>query len=290
MALRTGRCILAWRAVSRRITAALALSLGVGGAALAGSPERVVSINLCTDQLAMMLAGPGQLVSISRISHDPLVSVMHDAALGYPVNSGQAEEVFRLKPDLVLAGEYSSPYTVGLLRRLGVAVAVLPSVSDLDVIPDSIARMGEFLGREPEAAALAAQFQDSLNTLRSAPAPSRRAALHYANNYPSGENSMAHAILTTAGFINIAAEAGLSGGGTLAMERLIMLMPDLVISGQAYPGASRSEDVLRHPAMDALRDRHAASSLSDAEWVCGTPAVLRAIARLAALHDDGILP
>ena len=104
--------------------------------------------------------------------------------------------------------------------------------------------------------------------------------MHYANNYTSGDKSLANDILTAAGFANIALEAGLSGGGTLPMERLLMLMPDLVISGQNYPGASRSESVLTHPAMNALRDRHAGSALSDAEWVCGTPAVLRAIARL----------
>ncbi|MGA0716208.1 MAG: ABC transporter substrate-binding protein, partial [Gemmobacter sp.] len=47
---------------------AVALSLAfavVGGPAAAAPPGRVVSINLCTDQLAMMLAAPGQLVSVS---------------------------------------------------------------------------------------------------------------------------------------------------------------------------------------------------------------------------------
>lgn len=235
----------------------------------------------------MMLAAPGQLISISQISQDPNVSVMLEQAQGYPINFGQGEEVFRLSPDLVLAGSFTSPYTVGLLRRLGVEVAQLPIVSSLDAIPDNIREVGRLLGRAPEAEALIAQFEADLAALRTLRDRAPRAALHYANNYTSGENSLAHEILTAAGFTNIAAEAGLSGGGTLAMERLVMLMPDLVISGQPYPGTSRSEEVLRHPAMDALRDRHAGHALADAEWVCGTPAVLRAIARLAALHEGG---
>lgn len=235
----------------------------------------------------MMLAAPEQLISISHISHDPNVSVMFDQAQNYPINHGQGEEVFRLSPDLVLAGTFSSPYTVGLLRRLGVDVAQLPIVNSLDAIPGSIREVGRLLGREAEAEALVAQFDADLQALRADRNHTTRAALHYANNYTSGENSLAHEILTAAGFANIAAEAGLSGGGTLAMERLVMLMPDLVISGQPYPGASRSEEVLDHPAMKALRDRHAGHALADAEWVCGTPAVLRAIARLAALHEEG---
>ncbi|WP_245963850.1 ABC transporter substrate-binding protein [Roseinatronobacter ekhonensis] len=247
---------------------------------MAEPPERVASINLCTDQLAMMLAEPEQLVSISRISHDPNVSVMLKEALKYPINHGQAEEVFRLNPDLVLAGQFTSSYTVGLLRRLGVEVAQLPIVNSLDQIPDAIREVGRLLGRGAQAETLAAQFSADLAALRASPDSRPRAALHYANNYTSGDKSLANDILTAAGFANIALEAGLSGGGTLPMERLVMLMPDLIISGQQYPGASRSEAVLTHPAMNALRDRHAGSALSDAEWVCGTPAVLRAITRL----------
>ena len=284
MALLTGPSTLALRRASNALATVLVLW---AGAVAAGPPERVVSINLCTDQLAMMLAAPGQLISISRISHDPNVSVMLEQALEYPINYGQGEEVFRLAPDLVLAGAFTSPYTVGLLRRLGVEVAQLPIVNTLDAIPENLREVGRLLGRQVEAEAVIAQFEADLATLRADRDRATRAALHYANNYTSGENSLAHEILTAAGFTNIAAEAGLSGGGTLAMERLIMLMPDLVISGQPYPGASRSEEVLRHPAMEALHTRHAGHALADAEWVCGTPAVLRAIARLAALHEGG---
>ncbi len=276
-----------WPAITRRLCAGavVCLALSWGEATLAQPPERVVSINLCTDQLAMMLAAPGQLVSISRISHDPNMSVMLEEAKRYPTNLGQAEEVFRLEPDLVLAVSFSSPYTVGLLRRLGVEVAQLPLANSLDEIPQNIREIGRLLGREVQAEELAAQFKSDLARLRGAQPETRRAALHYANNYTSGVNSMAHEILTAAGFENVAAEAGLSGGGVLAMERLVMLMPDLIISGQPYPGTSRSEEVLHHPAMKALRENHASGALSDAEWVCGTPAVLRAIARLIALHD-----
>ena len=282
MAPLTGRSTLACRRASKALGAVLALW---AGAALGGPPERVVSINLCTDQLAMLLAKPGQLVSISRISQDPNVSVMLEEALGYPINHGQAEEVFRLNPDLVLAGQFTSSYTVGLLRRLGVEVAQLPIVTSLDQIPGAIREVGRLLGRAAQAETLATEFSADLAALRANPSNRPRAALHYANNYTSGDKSLANDILTAAGFANVALEAGLSGGGTLPMERLLMLMPDLIISGQHYPGASRSEAVLTHPAMNALRDRHAGSALSDAEWVCGTPAVLRAISRLQEAYE-----
>ena len=147
---------MALRRASKALGAVLALW---AGAAAAGPPERVVSINLCTDQLQCLLAEPGQLVSISRISHDPNVSVMLEEARKYPINHGQAEEVFRLTPDLVLAGQFTSSYTVGLLRRLGVEVAQLPLVTSLDEIPDAIREVGGLLGRDSEAETLATPIQ-----------------------------------------------------------------------------------------------------------------------------------
>lgn len=56
--------------------------------------QRVVSINVCTDQLAMLLAREGQLQSVSYLSRDPQLSVMADKAERLPINHAQAEEVF----------------------------------------------------------------------------------------------------------------------------------------------------------------------------------------------------
>ena len=63
----------------------LAVMLALAGPVAAQPPQRVVSMNLCTDQLAMMLAGPGQLISVSHLGHDPAVSPMAAQACGSSV-------------------------------------------------------------------------------------------------------------------------------------------------------------------------------------------------------------
>ena len=70
---------------------ASAAALLVAGSADAEAPTRVVSMNLCTDQLAMLLADEGQLLSVSHIAFDPLASPMVEEAAGYEKNHGQAE-------------------------------------------------------------------------------------------------------------------------------------------------------------------------------------------------------
>ncbi|MFT7594701.1 MAG: iron complex transport system substrate-binding protein [Paracoccaceae bacterium] len=261
--------------------AALVLS---SAAAIAGPPARVVSINLCTDQLALGLAAPGQLVSVSRLSHDDASSVMADAARALPVNGSGAEEVYLLAPDLVLAGTFTATSTVQMLRDLGIRVEVFAPAQSLTDIPALLTRMGDLLGRQPQAAAQIAAFQRDLDALSAPPAQRPRAALYYGNSYTLGDHSLAGDILKAAGFDNIATEAGLTMGGTLPLEQLILLQPDVIVQGRDYPGQARAEDNLNHPALRTLTDTRVAGTLTDRDWICGTPHVLSAVRAMRDLR------
>lgn len=267
------------------ISIAAALIFGAA-AALADAPRRVVSVNLCTDQLALMLAGPGQLVSVSRLAHDPDSSSMVAAALALPTNGSGAEEVYLLKPDLVLAGTFTSPATVSLLRGLGIEVVLFAPANALSDVPARIAQMGAALGREDAAATMIAEFEAELARLSIPPRHRPRAALTYVNSYSSGPHSLAGDILFAAGFDNVAAEAGVSSVGTLPLEKLVLLQPEVIIQGRNYPGAARAEDNLDHPALSALAGTYVAGELTDRGWICGTPNVLNALSAMVDLRKD----
>ncbi|OWU86708.1 cobalamin ABC transporter substrate-binding protein [Oceanicola sp. 22II-s10i] len=249
-------------------------------------PQRVVSMNLCTDQLAMMLAAPGQLVSVSHLAAEPRASAMAGAAAagGYRLNHGRAEEIWLMEPDLVIAGSYSNIATVEMLRRLGVPVLVMEPAYGLTDIPDRLRRVGAALNRSAAAEAAATAFETTLSGLDTPEGDRPRAALYDANGYTPGERSLSGEIIAAAGFDNIAAEAGLPAGGHLPLELLAMAAPEAVISGRPYPGASRAEEVLDHPVVQMLREGTAGAVLTDRDWVCGTPHVLRAIADMRDLR------
>ena len=137
-----------WSAV-RYIIAALSLvALPWAGEA---APARVVSVNVCTDQLAMLVAAPGQLIAVSILAHEAHSSAMVAEAGGYAETNGQAEAVFQLRPDLVLAGAYSTPQTVRLLQRLGVRVERFASATSIADIAANLRRMGALLVQEAQA-------------------------------------------------------------------------------------------------------------------------------------------
>jgi iron complex transport system substrate-binding protein len=254
--------------------------------ALAEPPRRVVSMNLCTDQLAMLVAAPGQLLSVTYLALDPRASAMVEQARAYRINRGLAEDIYLMQPDLVLAGRFTTRATVDMLRRLGVPVAIFEPENSLEDVRANILRMGEVLGREAAAQAIAADFDARLAALRADVAERPDAALYYANGYTAGDRTLAGRILIAAGFDNAAVAAGFTSGGILPLEVLAMLSPAALITARRYPGASRAEEILDHPVVRELRAGRASGTFADRDWVCGTPFVLRAIENLGALRRE----
>lgn len=260
-----------------RAAALIGAALVLCAPALAAAQQRVVSMNLCTDQIAMLLAAPGQLVSVSDLAQDPRMSPMAETAGAYPVNHGRAEEIYLLRPDLVIAGQFASGPTVAMLRRLGLRVEVLPPAESIAEIRAEITHVGALLDREAAATDLLARFDDGLAAARSK-TDLGRAALYYANGITSGRDTLAGTILDAAGYHNIAGDYGISTTTTLPLELLVMTQPDRLITGAKWPGRSRSEAILDHPALDRVARNTA--EVTDRDWICGTPFILRAIEAL----------
>lgn len=253
---------------------------------LADAPKRVVSINLCTDQLAMLVAAPGQLHSVSRLAADPHGSAMAEEARRYTTNRGLAEEIYLMRPDLVVGSSFTHAATVDMLRRLDIPVVLFEPAYGLDDVRAGLLKMGEVLGQETKAHTLIADYDDRLYALRAQVEDRPSAAMYYANGYTSGDRTLAGEILVAAGFENAAARAGYPAGGFMPLEVLAVLDPDALLTSTPYPGASRSEEILEHPVVRHIQGDAAPGKFTDHDWVCGTPFVLRAIEELADLRRD----
>ena len=263
--------------IRRALTALAAVAALVltGAAAEVGTaPLRVVSINLCTDQLAMTLAAPGQLVSVSSLAQDPRTSLMADRAAAFPANHGRAEEIYLLRPDVVLASSFTTPATLSMLRRLGVPVATFEPETSLDGVTRSILQMGQALGREAEAHDMAARFRGDLAALRAQGGAGPLAATWAANGYMTGTETLSADVLRAAGFDLVAERLGMRFGASIPLESLLMTDPDAVVTGPPDGAPARADDVVPHPPL--ARSRAALIEVDDREWICGLPQVLAA--------------
>ena len=252
------------------------------------APQRVVSINLCTDQMAMLVAGEGQLLSVSRLATDPAISAMAEQAEDYLLNDGLAEQVFLMKPDLVLAGSYTTRETVDLLKRLGIAVAEFQPEASLDDVRHNLERIGVLLDRKQAAADVIAAMDEGLAGLAGTLHGERTAALYYANGYTSGKDTLAGDMIARLGLDNIASDVGIDRLGRLPLERLIMAAPDVIVGGDAdYDAPALAQAGFRHPAFVAATERSDYVDLPSRYTICGGPINVAGIALLAEQLGGG---
>jgi iron complex transport system substrate-binding protein len=259
------------------------------------APGRVVSLNVCTDQLGMLIAGEGQLHSVSVLAHDPNSSTMTRQARGYAVNHALAEEIFLMEPDLVLAGTFTARATVGLLRRLGITVEEFAPARSFEDVRANILRVGALLGREERADELVAELDAGLAALAAAPHSGRSIALYDANSYTTGKGTLANEIFRAAGLVNVAEGLGITGSGRVPLELLIVARPDIVASSfRDYGAPALAQENFVHPAFVALEASSQTVAVPVPNMICGAPFTLEAafvLQRAAAQGpDDGERP
>src|SRR6185295_14627385 len=111
---------------SKTLVLIVAAALASAGAALAAQiekPQHVMSLNLCTDQLILMMLPKERIASVSFLSRASERPLLTAEAAGVPINFGALEEVFAAKPDLVIAGTASTPTTRTFLKQAGIPLA-----------------------------------------------------------------------------------------------------------------------------------------------------------------------
>jgi len=249
----------------------------------ATKPTRIVSLDLCTDQILIELVDRARIAAVTHLAADPSVSAIPEQAKGIPFTRGAAADVLRHDPDLVLAGPFGVSATVDLLRRLERNVVVVPQAPDLAGVRASVRLVASAVGETEKGAALVDAFDRRLAAIAPAtPGGAPGAIIYQVGGTVSGTGSLAAAVLVAAGFRNMATEYRLARNGQVSLEALVAMPPDLlVLSSAADEYRTAIADNLRHPALLALRRSHASIELPWQLWLCGTPHVADAVARLA---------
>jgi iron complex transport system substrate-binding protein len=259
---------------------ALSLALAVAPPAHA-KPQRIVSTNVCADQLALLLASD-RVVSVSFNAIDPYISNFAEQAKKIPANSARAEEIVLLHPDLVLGDVYEGRRVTHFAEVFGVKVQLIGAGSSIEdtrkIIRDAASALGE--GERGEAAI--ADMDARLAALKR-DGPRVRALVYEPSGITSSKGTLTHELLTAAGLHNMAQDLLTGSYGAVPIELVISSAPDLLVIDNTYPWqTSRSQSLLRHPAFRALKGRTALMTIPSRLWLCPGPWIAEAAERLAA--------
>jgi iron complex transport system substrate-binding protein len=262
-----------------------ALAVGPAPARADGVPQRIVTLNACADQIVVDLVPRERIRAVSHLAADPLTSAVAEKARGIPWTRGNAEEVLAFDPDLVIAGEYTTPATVALLERLGLKILKVPGASDFEGVRSVTRLIADAVGEREKAERLLADFDRRVGAASTSEAGRPMAVVYQVNNLASGPGSIADNVLRAAGFSNLTAELNLGPGGQLPLELLVADPPDLIVlSGPIDEYRTVVADNLRHPALIALMRTHKTTTLPWRLWLCATPHLADAVERLAAVR------
>lgn len=280
----------------RACLAALCVAVGAkaGVSAEAGplpqtKPQRIVSLNLCTDQLLLDLVPPERIAGVSFLATDPTLSAEPERLAAFKKLNGTAEEVLGVNPDLIIAGEYTTGATVDLLRRLGRKLLVVPLASDFEGMRATIRTIAEAVGETQRGEAVIERFDARLRAARGL-TPSHPTALAYqVGSFVSGPGSLVDAALTAAGYHNLARNLSLGPGSRLPLEQLVTSPPDLVVLANAADDfRTVLADNLRHPALQQLLQQRPSVHLPMTYWMCATPKIAEAVELLVSMKLKSI--
>jgi iron complex transport system substrate-binding protein len=254
-----------------RSIAVVAFAMFGGVSARAAGLPRIVSINLCTDQLLLPLADPAQILGLSRFSHDAWQSWAADDARRFPSLSGGAEDVLVLKPDVVVASLFDKRSTRELLKAQGLRLAEFSVPRNLDEVKAQIREMGEIVRHQDRAEAEIARLDAAMMRARRAVEERRYSVLPLSRRgWVSGSDSLVNSLLTETGLFNAAADLGVGQGGFASLEAIVHAKPDLLLLSEA---GDRAEDdgraFLLHPALERFYPPSKRIVIAERLTVCG---------------------
>lgn len=264
----------------------LACAFGAAlGSAHAQAPARIVSANLCADQLVLALADPEQILSLGPFARDETLSYLHRAAAKYPLNRGSAEEVIGLKAGLVLLGSFDSRYARAVLERQRIPFMTLEPWTDMEQGRHQIRDVARRLGQRERGEAMIAQIDAGIARLRGiAENLSRKAtALVLHRRGYALHSGIAAELAGIAGLENASAQVGIGSDGIVPIERIVAHPPDMLIVTQDHiHPADQGEALLAHPALARLFPAEKRLIIPDLLAICAGPSTPELIEKLAA--------
>lgn len=233
---------------------------------------RVASLNLCTDELLLLLGQPQQIVSVSHLSHSPHETALWQVARTHRANDGKLESVLAQRPQLILTMGGAGGARQMLARRFGARLVELPYPSTPAEVISQASQVAALLGLP--AAAL--PYRRQLARLEATQPHLETGAFLGGGGLSLSPQGLGASWLALAGF----RQPALSNS-RLNLETLAINPPKwLIRSDYRVDQASRGTVWLKHPLVARLAPR---TLMTDGRvWTCGGLPMLAEVAKLRA--------
>lgn len=208
------------------------------------TPQKIVSLAPSNTELLFAVGAGAQVIGRDEFSDYP-PEAKDLPSVGGSMGKYSYEQIAALQPDIVLAAEINTQEQVKALEDLHVTVFYLSNPKDIYGMLDNVLLVGKITGRNTEAAALVDKLKGRVEavekTVKQGGTPVK---VFYeldgsdpSKPWTSGKGSFVDQLITMAGGVNVAADAG-EGWMQLSQEALILADPEVILLGDAAYGTS----------------------------------------------------
>ena len=212
---------------------------GVNGiVSILTKPLRIITASVGHDEITLALVSKERLVGVGSstksVTYSNVASLVQDTA----EITRDPETIITLSPDVVVTSPFFSAEGIDALSRLGIPVVQTDLQQGPEARIDNILLMGYIYGEENRAVEFAEEVGDRYESLVSVtgaaqPKPRVLALTQYSDTiWTAGRNSTEGSVITAAGGINAAEEAGIESNQTTSLEGVIAMSPDIIVIAQ----------------------------------------------------------
>lgn len=264
-------------------------------------PQRIVTLSLSSDEMVLGMTQPERVVALHHLADDPGISTIADKAgrISARMKEYNAEQILSLKPDLIIAPDWSQAELIETLRDMGLPVFISKGPSNVEEVKQAIREISQAIGEVEAGARLLTRMESELAGIAAkagAIPPERRQTVVLISHMAAygGKGSLFDNMCGYAGVVNGAAAAGLGKNAVLTKEAIISINPDLILvptwNGGRLNANKVKTDLETDPALETVKAicSKRLAQVPDQYLYCASQDITRAIqAIMDAAYPDG---
>ncbi len=228
-----------------------------GVVSIPAKPERIITASVGHDEGVLALAPGDRLVAVGNATKNETFSNVASLVQGKPEVTRDPETIIAQSPDVIVTSPFFPTEGIEALSRVGIPVVQTELQHDPEARIDNILLIGYILGEEERALEFAAEVRERYDALvavtgAAQPRPRVLALTQYSDQlWVAGGNSTEGGVITAAGGVNAAEEAGVESNQPTSLEGVIAMNPDIIIIPQPveFGGEDFRQSLLANAAL-----------------------------------------
>ncbi|MDE2867284.1 MAG: ABC transporter substrate-binding protein [Chloroflexota bacterium] len=209
-----------------------------GVVSIPAKPLSIITASVGHDEMTLAIVPIDRLVAVGSSSKNITYSNVADLLQEKAEITRDPETIIAQEPDIIVTSPFFSADGIAALSKAGIPVIQTELKQGPESRINNILLMGYIYGEEERAVAFAAEVRERYESLIGVTGaveaqPRVLALTQYGDKiWTAGKDSTEGGVITAAGGLNVAAEAGIEGNQTTSLEGVIAMNPEVIVIAQ----------------------------------------------------------